>query len=303
VTGSVLGQLPRLVRLQFAPVMIAPVVLGAAAAWHSSRSFSLGLFLLALAGSVSLLLAANAVDDAYDFTSGTDVVSDRLSPPDSPGWKPIPRGRVSVPEALGVSYFFYGLAIAAGAVLSLLVGWPAIVIAAPGILLSYFYSAPPLKLDYRGLGLGEASIFLSFGPIPALGAYYVLTGTVSALPILVGVPSGLLTSAILVTHDLIFYDPYEKSGKRSAAVVLGKRGGALLATALAAAAYLVVGGLIAVGAVPPAGALAFLALPLFAKFADFKGAERTPPEYGSRTGLVFAHSCAFTLLLALGLMV
>ena len=59
------------------------------------------------------------------------------------------------------------------------VGWIALAIAIPGILLSYFYVAPPLKLDYRGLGLGELSIFFSFGPIPALGAFYVLTGGLS----------------------------------------------------------------------------------------------------------------------------
>src|SRR5271167_26111 len=212
--------LSRFVRLQFAPVMVGPVILGTAVAWHATHVFEPGLFALTLLGSLSLLLAANGIDDIYDQLNGVDATADRLFPKEFPGWKPITRGGFSVRDGFVISGFFYALSVAIGLYLSVIVGWLAIGIAIPGILLSYFYTAPPLKLDYRGLGLGELSILVSFGPIPCLGAFYVLTGGVSLLPVVASVSTGLLTVNVLMTHDLIFLEPYRQAGKRSLAVVL-----------------------------------------------------------------------------------
>jgi 1,4-dihydroxy-2-naphthoate polyprenyltransferase len=297
-----LGFLPRLLRVQFTPVMIAPVTLGAAAAWHYAGAFSLPLFALVLAGSVSLHLAANGIDDVYDYVNGTDKITERIFPPDAPGWKPIARGMLSVADAYRVSYLFYGVSIAIGLFLSLVVGWYALAIAIPGILLSYFYTAPPLRLDYRGLGLGELSILFSFGPIPALGAYYVMARQVSAVPLLIAVPTGMLTVALLVCHDQIYFDVYREAGKKSLAVVLGKRGASLLSTALSGGAYVLFGALVLLGVLPPYSLLAVAALPFFFKMAHLGRNELPPPGYGSRTTFAFLDSTAFTLLLALGLL-
>lgn len=292
--------LPRLLRAQFTPIMIAPVVLGAAAAWHYAGAFAPLLFLLALAGSVSLHLAANGIDDAYDYVNGTDGVAEKLFPPEDPGWKPIPRGTLTLGEAFQVSYVLYGFSLVVGLVLSLLVGWYALAIAVPGILLSYFYTAPPLRLDYRGLGLGELSILFSFGPIPALGTFYVMSGQLSVTPVLLAVPSGLLTVAILMCHDQIYFDVYEQSGKRSLTVVLGRKMGALFAGTISVLAYVILVVLVVVGLAPVYGLLAFGAAPFLAKAANFSGRTLSPPEYGARTSAAFLQSTVFTLLLAVG---
>ncbi len=297
-----LSNLPRLVRLQFTPIMIAPIVLGTAIAWWANGEFSPLLFALVLLGAVCLHLAANAIDDVYDYINGTDEIAERLFPPDAPGWKPIPRGGMSVSEAFGVSYLLYGASALVGVYLAFIVGWYVLAIAVPGILLSYFYTAPPLKLDYRGLGLGEVSILLSFGPIPCLGAFYVMTGQVSALPVLASIPTGLFTTAILMSHDMIYFDVYKEAGKKSATVVLGRLAAARVSTALASVAYLGLAAAIALGALPVTSGAAFAALPLFVKFADVGRKEHSPPEYGSRTMLAFVQSTLFTLLLAVGIL-
>ncbi|MBI3840414.1 MAG: prenyltransferase [Thaumarchaeota archaeon] len=299
--GEKVRLIPRLVRAQFTPIMIAPVVLGAALAWHVDGAFSPSLFLLVALGAVCLHLAANAIDDVYDYVNGTDAVAEKMFPPDAPGWKPIPRGSLTLGDAFKVSYMLYGASLAIGAALSFVVGWYALAIALPGIILSYFYTAPPLRLDYRGLGLGELSILLGFGPIPALGAYYVMAGHLSALPVLVAVPTGLMTVSVLISHDQIFYDVYLQSGKRSLTVVLGRRRASILLTLLGAAAYLMVAAMVAVQIAPTLGLLALGGLPLFFKLADLRGAVRTPPEYGRRTSLAFLQSTIFTGLLAAGL--
>ena len=290
----------RLLRVQFTPIVIAPVVLGAAIASRSGYAIDAGLFLLALLGSVSLHLAANAIDDVYDYANGTDKIANDMFPPDSPGWKPMARGMISLGQASAVSYAMYAVSILIGLALSLLVGWFAIIIALPGILLSYFYTAPPFKLDYRGLGLGELSILFSFGPIPALGVFYVLSGHVSSVPFLLAMPSGILTAGILISHDLIFFDAYSRSGKRSLAVVLGKHRSAILSSVISVGAYVLTVTFVSVRLAPLTCLLVLLAIPLFSRFADFQGKEKSPPEYGSRTTLVFVHSVLFTLLMAAG---
>lgn len=299
---QLLPTLSRFVRLQFSPLMIGPVVLGAAVAWYAAKAFEPVLFTLTFVGSVSLLLAANAIDDVYDQINGVDETADRIFPKEFPGWKPITRGVISLGDGFVISGLLYGLSVAIGLYLSYVVGWLAIGIALPGILLSYFYTAPPLKLDYRGLGLGEVSIFLAFGPIPCLGAFYVLTGRVALLPVIASVPTGLLTVNVLLMHDLLFFEPYRQAGKRSLAVVLGAGRTQRLVVSSAVLSYAIVGAAVLLGVFRPVAMICAVAAPLllWSRWplpADVQG----PPLFAKRTTRTFAHTVAFTLLLAAGL--
>jgi 1,4-dihydroxy-2-naphthoate octaprenyltransferase len=291
----------RFSRVQFVPVILTPIMVGAAVAFNVSHSLDLAYLALLLLGAASLHIASNSIDDVYDFLNGVDGVSESMFPKEFPGWKPIPRGMLSVSQAYAISFVFYSLSLAIGIYLSVVVGWIALAIAVPGVLLSYFYVAPPLKLDYRGLGLGELSIFLGFGPIPALGAYYVLTGTLRILPILASVPCGLLTVNVLLTHDMVFFDPYEAAGKRSLTIVLGRVRTEWLTLGSAACAYLIVVALVVAGAIPPIALLVLLALPVLLRSGVPSGKVRPVPEYGARAKLLFLHSVLFSLLLAIGL--
>ena len=292
----------KLVRLQFIPVMVAPVALGAAAAWYLTSRFNALNFLLALVGSISLHLAANAIDDVYDHVNGVDSVSDKTFPREFPGWKPLTRGMISLKGGFEASGILYGFSLVVGLYLSLTVGWFALGIAIPGILLSYFYAAPPVKLDYRGLGMGELAIFLSFGPIPCLGTYYVLTGGLSLIPLILSIPTGLLTTSVLLSHDKIFFDAYSEAGKRSLAVVLGRNLTNKLIFALGLVAYLLVFLFILLGYAPVYAAAVLLTIPLFVGAVDLSGRDASPPEHARRTMRAFVQSVTFTLLLSLALL-
>lgn len=296
------GLFLRFARVQFLPVVFAPLLVGTAASWYVAHSINPVLTLVLFLGSAALLIASNSIDDVYDYLNGVDATSERMFPKEFPGWKPIPRRLLSVHQGFAISFAFYFLSIAAGVYLAFAVGWLALVIAIPGVFLSYFYVAPPLKLDYRGLGLGELAIFFSFGPIPALGAFYVLTRSIALLPLLASIPCGLLTVNVLLTHDMIFYESYTEAGKRSLTVVLGREKAEWLTLALAVAAYSVDFALIGLRVLPPGCALVVLALPLLLRRGLPTGRERPPPEYGVRTQDMFIHGVAFSVLLAVGLL-
>ena len=53
-------------------------------------------------------------------------------------------------------------------------GHVVLALGATGFVLGWFYTAPPLRIAYRGAG--EPVIFLLFGPLAGLGTYYVQTG-------------------------------------------------------------------------------------------------------------------------------
>ncbi len=299
--GERLGLFVRFARVQFLPVVLAPMLVGTSAAWYASHSLNPLLIALLFVGSASLLIAANSIDDVYDYINGVDQISERMFPKEFPGWKPIPRGMMSVGEGFAISMGFYLVSLAVGVYLAVTVGWLALAIAVPGIILSYFYAAPPLKLDYRGFGLGEIAIFLSFGPIPALGAFYVLTGGVGSLPVLAAIPAGMLTANVVLTHDMIYYDSYKEGGKRSLTVVLGRVRTERLTFGLSLLAYAFVFALMAARIVPLSAALVLLSVPLLLWRGLPSGRERPPSEYGRMTARVFVHSIAFSALLAVGL--
>ena len=116
------------------------------------------------------------------------------------------------------------------------------------------------------------------------------------------VSTGLLTVNILMMHDLIFFEPYRQAGKRSLAVVLGAERTQRLVLAFSALAYLIIVASVAVGWLPLTGLLCVGGSPSCSGPARKPPRRQPPPAvYATRTMRTFAHTVAFTLLLASGL--
>ncbi|MDG6995218.1 MAG: prenyltransferase [Nitrososphaerota archaeon] len=213
----------RLTRAQFIPLIILPSLAGASFAYFVTQRLNLGFLLLNAIGVVLLHLGANSIDDCYDYLNKVDRIADEMFPPNFGGWKPLPRGLISLKSAKTVSYLLFVASLLCALYFTFVVGFWAILFGVSGVLLAIFYTAPPLKLDYSGYGLGELAILLAFGPIPMLGSYYVQTGALSLSALFVSIPIGIMTVTILIDHDLIFYEVYLKAGKMSLATVLGRK--------------------------------------------------------------------------------
>jgi 1,4-dihydroxy-2-naphthoate octaprenyltransferase len=105
----------------------------------------------------------------------------------------------------------------------------AAIIALIGVLIGYFYTAKPIRLSSR-YGLGELSIFLSFGPLLTLGTGFAIANETIQLfsnefynLILLGIPIGLLTTNILFINQYPDYASDKKVGKNHLVVLLGKK--------------------------------------------------------------------------------
>jgi 1,4-dihydroxy-2-naphthoate octaprenyltransferase len=278
---------------------------GTSLAFKTAHFFNPIFFVLVLGGVVLLHLGANAIDDCYDYENGVDNVANSMFPKDFGGWKPLPRGRISLQKAKVLSYLLLLASLFVAAYFFFAVGPWSLILGASGVALAIIYTAPPLKLDYRGLGLGEFSIFLAFGPIPVLGSYYVQTGGLSLSALLISVPIGLLTVTILIDHDLIFYEAYSTAKKLSLAVVLGRGRSLMVSLVLTAVAYGAVLFLVAFGSIPIYSVVAPIAgsAVLSRKARIFEEPNQPPPYYvsfafnGMLANWIFGATLALALLL------
>lgn len=248
-------------RLPFLTASLVPVALGIAAAATQHR-FNLGLAALTLLGAVAVHLGLNVANDVFDATSGADEynVNPTLF---SGGSRVIQYGLVSLRQMIAISAVAYAVAIAIGLYLASVAGWGLLWLGLAGVLISFFYTAPPLRLVHHGLG--EPATALGFGPIMVLGAYYVQTGHYALQPLVLSIPVALLVMLILYANEIPDRVADARAGKRTLVVRLSRKvvlQGYGVAAALAYLA-LVVG--VVAGLLPWPTLAALLTIPLAVK--------------------------------------
>jgi 1,4-dihydroxy-2-naphthoate octaprenyltransferase len=249
----------RTTRLPFLSATIIPVLLGILIAVRHG-AFDIWLALLTLIGASLAHLAINVTNDIFDTLSGADAAN--INPTQFSGGS-----RVLIYDLLTLRQLVtVALALFAGAaVVGLLLVWltgslTLLLIGIAGIAVGVAYTAPPLKLVYRGLG--EFAVALGFGPIMLLGAYVVQTGRLALEPFVVSITVGILVALILYVNEIPDRAGDAAAGKRTLPVRLRPdtiTGGYLLA-ALVAFAVIVVG--VAGGLLPWPTLLALAAVPL-----------------------------------------
>jgi 1,4-dihydroxy-2-naphthoate polyprenyltransferase len=283
-------------RLPFLTATLVPVALGIAAAATQHR-FNLGLAALTLLGAVAVHLGLNVANDVFDATSGADDynVNPTLF---SGGSRVIQYGLVSLRQMIAISAVAYAVAIIIGLYLASVAGWGLLWLGLAGVLISFFYTAPPLRLVHRGLG--EPATALGFGPIMVLGAYYVQTGHYALQPLVLSIPVALLVMLILYANEIPDRVADARAGKRTLVVRLSRKvvlQGYGVAAALAYLA-LVVG--VVAGLLPWPTLAALLTIPLAVK--TLRGLEQNYDDpyvlMGSLQNNVVLHFSTGILLVA-----
>ena len=195
------------------PAAAVPVIVGASAALSEGSQFRPLVFLATLTCALLIQIGTNFANDYSDFHRGADT-DQRLGPT-----RVTQSGLISQDAVRRGIIVAFGLAVLLGAWLAWIGGWPIIAIGVFSILAGLAYTGGPFPFGYHGLG--DVFVFVFFGLIAVTGTAYLQSGVWSALPLILSVPVGLLTTNILVINNLRDRPTDAVAGKRTLAVRLG----------------------------------------------------------------------------------
>ncbi|MCY4618074.1 MAG: 1,4-dihydroxy-2-naphthoate polyprenyltransferase [Chloroflexi bacterium] len=234
------------------PAAIAPVLAGTGIA-AVDGDFEVGRFFLAMFGAILIQIVVNFANDLSDFRRGADT-PDRLGPP-----RAVAQGWLSQREmTIGIA-IVTAAAMVVGIVLTIIVGWPILIIGAASLIAAVTYTGGPLPYGYRGLG--DIICFLFFGFVAVMGAGYVQIEVLTWELAAASVPVGCLVTAILVVNNLRDIETDRASDKVTLAVILGERNTRIEYVTLILSAFVSIAIFAAVGLIPYYCFIALIALP------------------------------------------
>lgn len=217
-------------RAPFFTASAVPVLLGAALSYWHTTHLDWPLFLLTLVGVVLFHAGANTANDYYDHLSGNDAANTRFVRPFTGGSRFIQNGLLAPFHVLALSLCCFAAGGLVGLYLAWRAGWVVLLLGVIGGLAGFGYTAPPLKLGYRGWG--ELVVAITFGVLPVAGTYYVQTSTLPPGILAASLPIALLVTAILFVNQFPDYEADRVVGKRNWVVRLGPMGARPLYAAL-----------------------------------------------------------------------
>ena len=258
-------------RLPFLTGSLLPVAAATALAYLTDHAWNFLLFGLTALGVAALQVGANLINDYYD-SFGSDPLNRNFTP-FSGGSRVIQDGRMSPGQVKTMAYLMFSLGVGCGLVL-IFQGRPWVaVIGLLGLGAALFYSASPVQI--MSLGLGEFMIFLAFGPLLTLGAYYVQTGKFSSLGAAVSLPLAFLITAIIWINEFPDMEADLAAAKHHLVARLGLKGSRWVYAALMIAPFVSLFVLMEIFHLPDLMVAALLPLPLAVRAVRL--AFRTPP--------------------------
>ena len=218
-------------RLRTLPVSVAGVI-GACGYALCHGRFAWAPAVLCLLFAILAQVASNFANEYYDFKGGLDRKG-RVGPR-----RGVTEGDIA-PGAMRTAVFVT-LAMACAVGLSLVYwgGWWLIavgIIIAAGVLA---YSTGPFPLSHHGLG--EVAVVFFFGVIPVNFTCYLITGSFGTETAAGSVAFGLMGANVLIVNNYRDRDDDRDVGKRTLAVILGRKAVSALYFANGIAAYALV---------------------------------------------------------------
>ncbi len=225
------------------PMVIVSLILS------QTNSLSLANAILSIVGIICAHIFGNLYNDYFDVKSGTDEnnseyfnVGDKSlmlrGAQISGGSRAVELGLITLKKTKILGNLMIIFALSCLIILSINIYYQTGsfdniygvgIIGFLGLFLAYFYTAEPLKFSSRK-GLGELTIFLTFGPLLTLGSFFAMSNTSIEISFqllqnfsLIGVPLGLLTTNILLINQFPDLKSDKKSNKINLVVLFGKK--------------------------------------------------------------------------------
>ena len=200
---------------------------------YGGDEFSWIAAVASLVGVAMLHLAMNLLDDWFDYKEGSAEARLKVSNEGFRGrmvkYPYLTSGEATSGQLLGASAVFFGIALLMGIVVIAVRGWNILYWMAAAMIIGVSYSGGPLKLGFRGLG--EAVIFIMFGPLMMSGIYYAVTGDFGWKILLLSTAVGLLVTNIVYSHSVLDSVPDMKMGKKTMAHLMGSEKGQIVFSA------------------------------------------------------------------------
>jgi len=241
-------------RPAFLSVTLVGCLLGMAVAADSGSLIDPLIATLALLFALCAHAGANVLNDYYDALSGCDAANENRLFPFTGGSRMIQNGVLSLAQTSRFGYTLIALVIPAGLWLTAASGPGLIGIGLAGLLVAWAYSAPPLKLQSRGLG--EFCITVAWLCV-VVGSDFVHRHTLSFAPLAAGLSFALLVTNVLYINQFPDLCADALAGKRTLIVRLGAARARWAYLVILAFAHVWLLAMVALGHLP---ALALLAL-------------------------------------------
>ena len=208
-------------RLRTLPLSMAGIILGSGLAYPN---MSWWVFTLAICTTLSLQILSNLSNELGDALKGTDA--------DQQGREAygLQAGTITVPQMKAMIGLFIGLSILFGTALirtafgTLLCLESIIFLALGGLAIIGAMTYTLGKHSYGYIGLGDLGVFLFFGLLSTIGAYFLQTRTVTSEVIWCGVAIGLPCVGVLNLNNIRDMENDIQHGKRTFASLLGSVG-------------------------------------------------------------------------------
>ncbi len=214
-----------------------PMAVGGTIAYTHLGSFSWPWFLIGAVAIYLLEIGKNAINEYVDYLSGVDrFVSADKRTPFSGGKKTIIDGKLSLGENLAIGVITVVIGSLLGFYVVLARDFNVLWFGLAGVFFALFYSLPPLKFAYRGLG--ELVVGFTFGPLITTGTYLVQAHTIAPEVVLASLPLGFIIANVLWINQYPDYEADLKGGKMNGVVRLGKEKGISVYALLFGLAYI-----------------------------------------------------------------
>jgi len=218
---------------------LLPFALGNVLAWWASGQFDWGIFWVALAALYFLTNGTYIGNEYFDYendkANSTRIGgADEVGVTTTGGTRVLVKGLIPRRQALIAAVVCFLLVIPIGLLLPLRFGTGPLTIplGALAIFIGWFYTAPPVKASYRGLG----ELFIAVGQgLVVFGAYYVQQG-MSWVPLVVSLPWFAALPALKIIREFPDFEADRATDKRGLTIRFGRERMSMVYVALVSAA-------------------------------------------------------------------
>lgn len=204
----------RLIRPHTLTASFVPVFVGTMIALNEGTINWL-LFFAMMIASILIQAATNMFNEYYDYVRGLDSE-------ESVGiGGTIVRDGIHPKTVLRLALIFYAIALVLGIYICMVSSWWIAVIGLVCMLFGYLYTGGPLPISTTPFGELFSGFFM--GTVIIGISYYIQTGSLNTLVIFVSIPAAILIGCIMLSNNIRDLDGDEKGGRKTLAILLGRK--------------------------------------------------------------------------------